>query len=86
MRWPTPPRSPRAHAATSRGPWPPVAGYRGVAFLGAQDVEARQASSVMDIPCRRIAYYMLTTEAGQQPLLVYVTKDGLITDFDDVVN
>ncbi len=64
-------------------PWPPVAGYRGVAFLGVQDVEARHLER-HGHPVARIAYYTLTTESGQQPLLVYVTKDGLITDFDDV--
>ena len=69
----------------SRGPWPVVAGYRGVSFLAAQDVEGRQIER-HGSPVSRIAYYMLTTDSGQQPLLVYVTKDGLITDFDDVID
>ena len=34
----------------------------------------------------RIVYYTLTTDRGQRSLLVHVTKDGLITDFDDVVD
>jgi CubicO group peptidase (beta-lactamase class C family) len=68
-----------------RRPWPPVAGSRGIAYLGAQDVDGRNLER-HDSPVARIAYYMLTTDAGQQPLLVYVTKDGLITDFDNVVN
>jgi hypothetical protein len=68
-----------------RRPWPPVAGYRGVAYLGAQDVEGRNLER-HDSPVARIAYYTLTTAAGQQSLLVYVTKDGLITDFDNVAN
>jgi len=68
-----------------RRPWPPAAGYRGLAFLGMQDVDGRNLER-HESPVARIAYYMITTDAGQQPLLVYVTKDGLITDFDDVVD
>ena len=68
-----------------RRPWPPVAGYRGVTFLGAQDVEGRKLER-HGSPVARIAYYTLTTDRGQQSLLVYVTKDGLITDFDNVAN
>lgn len=64
-------------------PWPPVAGYRSIAFLGMEDVAARNLER-HGFPVARIAYYTLTTDAGQQPLLVYVTKDGLITDFDNV--
>jgi len=68
-----------------RRPWPPAAGYRGVQFLGVQDVESRKIER-HGFPVARIAYYTLTTDSGQQSLLVYVTKDGLITDFDNVAN
>ena len=34
----------------------------------------------------RVAYYLLMTNGGRRGLMVYVTKDGLITDFDDVVD
>ena len=67
----------------SRGPWPAVAGFRGVTYLGAQDVSGR-ALERHGHAVARIVYYTLTTESGQRSLLVYVTKDGLITDFDDV--
>jgi CubicO group peptidase (beta-lactamase class C family) len=69
----------------SRRAWPPVAGYRRVSFLASQDVEARHLDR-HGHPVARIAYYTLTTDAGQESLLVYVTKEGLITDFDDVAN
>jgi hypothetical protein len=69
----------------SRGPWRAVAGYRSLSFLGTQDVEGRGLER-HGVPISRIAYYMLTADAGQRPLLVYVTKDGLITDVDLVVD
>ena len=65
------------------GPWPVVAGYRGVTYLGAEDVSGR-ALERHGHAVARIAYYTLTTESAQRSLLVYVTKDGQITDFDDV--
>lgn len=68
-----------------RRPWPPVAGYRSIAYLGVQDVAARHLER-HGFPVARIAYYTLTTAAGQESLLVYVTQDGLITDFDTVAN
>ena len=69
----------------SRGSWPAVAGYRSVAFIGAHDASGRGLER-HGHAVARIAYYTLTTESGQRPLLVYLTKDGLITDFDDVVD
>jgi hypothetical protein len=62
-----------------------VAGYRGVAFIGRQNVAERRLER-HDSAVDHVAYYTLTTDSGSQPLLVYVTKDGLITDFDDVVD
>jgi hypothetical protein len=32
----------------------------------------------------RIAYYSMSGKIGDRALLVYLTKDGLITDVDDV--
>ena len=77
--------TPGARQAFSRNAWPAVEGYRGVAYLGSTDVSGRgleRHGHVVD----RVAYYTLTTDSGQRGLLVYVTKDGLITDFDDVVD
>ena len=65
------------------GPWPAVAGYRGITFIGVQDVSARNLSR-HGHPVDRIAYYTLTTDAARRALLVHLTKDGLITDVDDV--
>jgi CubicO group peptidase (beta-lactamase class C family) len=66
-------------------PWPPVAGYRGVRFISVQSVAGRGIER-HDSPVDRVAYYTLTTDAGERGLMVYVTKDGSITDFDDVVD
>jgi CubicO group peptidase (beta-lactamase class C family) len=77
--------TPGARRDFSRGPWPAVAGYRGVTFIGAQDVGGRMLER-HGHPVERIAYYALVTDRGQRTLLVHVTRDGLITDFDDVVD
>jgi hypothetical protein len=74
-----------AQKAFSNNAWPAVAGYQGVTYLGTVDVAGRgieRHSHAVD----RVAHYTLTTSSGQRSLLVYVTKDGLITDFDDVVD
>jgi CubicO group peptidase (beta-lactamase class C family) len=67
------------------GPWDVVAGYRGITFIGTQSV-AGQGLERHGHPVDRVAYYTLTRDAGQRALLVYVTPDGLITDFDDVID
>jgi hypothetical protein len=65
------------------GPWAPAEGYRGITFIGAQDVSGRMLER-HGHPVARIAYYTLTTASGSRALMVHVTKEGLITDFDDV--
>lgn len=65
------------------GPWPAVAGYRSITFIGVQDVSARGIIR-HGSPVDRIAYYTLVTDGGRRSLLVHLTRDGLITDFDDV--
>jgi CubicO group peptidase (beta-lactamase class C family) len=67
----------------SRGPWPPLAGYVGVGYISGHSVAGR-ALERHGHPVDRIAYYVLTTEGRRRALMVYITKDGLITDFDDV--
>jgi CubicO group peptidase (beta-lactamase class C family) len=75
--------TPGAQRDFSGGPWPAVAGYVGVTYISAQSVAGRgleRHGHAVD----RIAYYVLTTEGRRRVLLVHITKDGLITDFDDV--
>jgi hypothetical protein len=70
----------------SRGsPWPAVEGYRSVAFIGTQSVAGRGIER-HGHPVDRVAYYRLTTTAGERGLMIFVAPDGLITDFDDVVD
>ncbi len=74
-----------AQRALGRGPWRAADGYRAVTFLGAQDVRGRKLER-HGHAVSRIAYYQLATEQGRRVLLVYLTADGLITDFDDVID
>jgi hypothetical protein len=67
------------------GPWPVAAGFRGVAFIGSESVAGRGLER-HGHPVDHIAYYTITTDSGQRGLMVHVTSDGLITDFDDVVD
>jgi hypothetical protein len=77
--------TPGAQRDFSRGPWPVVAGYIGVGYISAQSVAGRGLER-HGHPVDRIAYYVLTTDGQRRALMVYITKDGLITDFDDVVD
>ncbi|HEY2064770.1 MAG TPA: serine hydrolase domain-containing protein [Gemmatimonadaceae bacterium] len=67
----------------SRGPWPPAAGVTAVRFIGAEDVSRRHIER-HDGAVDRILYYTISGKNGERTLLVYVTKDGLITDLDMV--
>ena len=67
------------------GPWPAAVGYRGIAFVASERVAGRGLER-HGSPVDRIAYYTLTTDSGQRGLMVHLTSDGLITDFDDVVD
>jgi CubicO group peptidase (beta-lactamase class C family) len=77
--------TPGAQRDFSRSPWPVVAGYVGVGYISGHSVAGRGLER-HDHPVDRIAYYVLTTVEGRRALMVYITKDGLITDFDDVVD
>jgi CubicO group peptidase (beta-lactamase class C family) len=75
--------TPGAQRDFSGGAWPVVAGYVGVGYISGHSVAERgleRHGHLVD----RIAYYVLTTEGRRRALMVYITKDGLITDFDDV--
>jgi hypothetical protein len=67
------------------GPWPVAAGYRSVSFIAIEGVAGRGLER-HGHPVEYVAYYTLTTDAGRRGLMAYVTRDGLITDFDDVVD
>jgi CubicO group peptidase (beta-lactamase class C family) len=67
----------------SRGPWPTAQGVTAVRFIGAEDVSRRKLER-HDGAVDRIAYYTMSGKIGDRALLVYLTKDGLITDVDDV--
>jgi CubicO group peptidase (beta-lactamase class C family) len=65
------------------GSWPPVEGYRSITYISSHSVAGRGLER-HDSPVDRIVYYTLVTDSGRRSLMVHVTKDGLITDFDDV--
>ena len=60
--------------------WPPVAGLRSMTLAGVAEVTGavvRHGS-----PVARLGYYRVRTEAGERLVVVYFTKDGLVTDVD----
>lgn len=59
------------------------AGVRGVTYLSAQDVGGRRIER-HGSAVARVLFYRLETAAGNRWLLVYVTGDNLITDYDVV--
>ncbi|MEO6526437.1 MAG: serine hydrolase [Gemmatimonadaceae bacterium] len=65
------------------GPWPTVVGLRSISFVAEERVAGRGLER-HDNAVDRIRYYAVTTDGGVRSLLVWMTKDGLITDFDQV--
>jgi CubicO group peptidase (beta-lactamase class C family) len=59
------------------------AGLRSLAYLSAQDVTGRKIER-HGSAVARVLFYRLETAAGNQQLLVHVTGDNLITDYDIV--
>jgi hypothetical protein len=72
------------HDFADIGKWSEVAGQRGLSYLARESVVGRgikRHAGTVDM----IAYYSMVTDAGRRTLLVYLTRDGKVSDFD-VVN
>ena len=77
--------SPPAHAPTlaTGGPAPDLAGLRSVVFLAEQDVAGRKIERHKG-EVSRVLHYRLVTDKADRCVLVHLTADGLITDYDIV--
>jgi CubicO group peptidase (beta-lactamase class C family) len=60
-----------------------LAGIRGVTYLAAQDVTGRRIERHGGAVAR-VLYFQVETDRGRRWLLVHVTSDNLITDYDVV--
>jgi CubicO group peptidase (beta-lactamase class C family) len=65
------------------GPVRDLAGLRSIKFLADQDVSARAIERHKG-KVRRILHYRLVTDKADRALLIHLTGDGLITDYDIV--
>ncbi len=77
--------TPQTRHDFSRGPWPPAVGRRSLTYVARQSAVSpniERHGGVVD----SIVYYTLTTDSGVRTLLVYLTREGLITDFDVVAD
>jgi hypothetical protein len=61
--------------------WPPVAGMKDATPVGVATVTGGEVVR-HGSPVARVGYYRVRTEAGARLIVVYYTKDGLVTDVD----
>lgn len=72
-----------ARASLSGTPARQLAGVRGVTYLSSQDVTGRRIERHGGAVAKVLCYRVETTERSRN-VLVYVTGDNLITDYDIV--
>ncbi len=65
------------------GPTTALAGLRSLRFIAEHDVAARKIERHKDA-VSRILYYRLVTDKADRGLLIHLTADGTITDYDIV--
>jgi CubicO group peptidase (beta-lactamase class C family) len=75
--------APGVRAVVGDGPARDLVGLRSVIFVAEQDVSSRQIVRHKGA-VHRILYYRLVTHEGDRGLLVHMTVDGLMTDYDIV--
>jgi CubicO group peptidase (beta-lactamase class C family) len=73
--------TPGARVDLSGSPVREFAGIRGITCLAAQDVTGRKIERHGGAVAR-VLFYQLKTEHGKRWLMLFVTSDGLITDYD----
>jgi hypothetical protein len=61
------------------------AGLQSLSYVAAQDVAGRGIERHSE-KINRIIYYRLVTDKATRDLLLYLTADGLLTDYDIVDN
>ena len=77
--------TPGARRDFERGAGGALRGMRDLSFIAVESVAGRGIER-HGSPVSRIAYYSLTTESGKHYLLVHLTADNLVTDYDLVDN
>jgi hypothetical protein len=75
--------TPGAHADFGSRPVPEFAGLQSLVFLTDRDVSGRQIER-HNGKVSHILHYKLVTDRASRYVLVYLTADGLVTDFDVV--
>jgi hypothetical protein len=75
--------APGARTDLSDGPVRDLAGVRQIKYLSEQDVTGRRIERHGGV-VTKVIFYRLETERGTRWLLVHVTADNLITDYDVV--
>jgi CubicO group peptidase (beta-lactamase class C family) len=75
--------TPGARARLAGPAVPELAGVGGLTYLSAQDVSGRRIERHGGAVAR-VLFYRLETHRGTRGLMVHVTSDGLITDYDVV--
>lgn len=75
--------TPGARTDLGAGPARALAGVRGLAYLAAQDVSGRGIERHGGA-VSRVLFYRMETGRGRRWLMVHVTSDNLITDYDVV--
>ena len=76
--------TPGARTDLAAGSAHAFAGVRGLAYLSAQDVSGRGIERHGGA-VSRVLFYRMETDRGRRWLMVHVTSDSLITDYDVVV-
>jgi CubicO group peptidase (beta-lactamase class C family) len=65
------------------GPATDVAGVKSIVFLAERDVSAREIERHKG-KVSRVLHYRLATDKAERGLLIHMTPDGMVTDFDVV--
>ena len=73
--------APGARAALGGTPQPELSGVSGLTYLSAEDVTGRLIERYGGAVAK-VLFYRLETPRGTRGLMVHVTSDGLITDYD----
>ena len=73
--------TPGAREDFGSGPGTDLAGLKSIVFVGETDVSAREIERHKG-QVSRVLHYRMMTDKADQGLLIHMTPDGLITDFD----
>jgi hypothetical protein len=75
--------TPEALTELGRGPKPDLAAIRSAVYLAEEDVSARGIERHKN-PVNRVLHYRLLKDHGNQNILIHMSTDGRLTDYDIV--